>query len=386
MRKLKYYSLLLVVAVLVLCSCLSTNKPVVAASYVSNMNTSAKAMCVLEKNSGRVVASKNMDLTLPMASTTKIVTALTVIQNCDDLDKVIQVDDSSIGVEGSSIYLRQGELISVKDLLFGLMLRSGNDSAVALACHIGGSVEGFAKLMNETTKNIGANNSNFVTPHGLDHKDHYTTAYDLARITAYALNNPVFKEIVSTKMHTVEKTNKSEKRYMSNKNRLLNSLSGCIGVKTGYTKRAGRCLVTATERENETFVCVVLNCGPMFEESASMLNTAHGLFENKKIIDKDKEIYNEYIIDKNQGKLYLYAEEDFYFPLMQGEEDKINLEYNVKLDDAKEGDVVGEIKVFFENDLLKTIKLVTMNKIDKLIENETLEISEVLWADKLSIN
>ncbi|MBO5954833.1 MAG: D-alanyl-D-alanine carboxypeptidase [Clostridia bacterium] len=386
MRKLKYFSLLFIVALLVFCSTLNSNQMVVNAVEVGSFNTSAKAMCVLEKDSGRVVASKNMEMQLPMASTTKIVTALTVIQNCNNLDEIIQVDDSAIGVEGSSIYLRKGELISIKDLLYGLMLRSGNDSAVALACHTGGSVEGFAELMNKTAKNIGANNSNFVTPHGLDHKDHYTTAYDLANITAYALNNPIFKEIVSCKQHTVQATNKSDKRYMSNKNRLLNSLSGCIGVKTGFTTKAGRCLVSATERDDETYVCVVLNCGPMFEESASMLNNAHALYENKKIIDKNREIYNEYIIDKNQGKLYLYAEEDFSYPLMNNEMDKLRLEYNVKLDSAKEGEQVGEIKVFFENDLLKTIKLVTMNKIDKLIESDTLEISEILWEEKVNEN
>ena len=386
MRKLRYFSLIFVISLFVLSSIIYGNKMIVNASYENNMLCSAKAMCVIEKGSGRVVAGKNMELKLPMASTTKIITAVTVIQNCDNLDELIQVDDSAIGVEGSSIYLRKGELMSVRDLLYGLMLRSGNDSAVALACHAGESVEGFAMLMNETAKNIGVNNSNFVTPHGLDHADHYTTAYDLARITAYALNNPIFKEIVSTKMHVVEATNKSDKRYMSNKNRLLNTLDGCIGVKTGYTKRAGRCLVSATERDNETFVCVVLNCGPMFEESASMLNSAHRLYENKKIIDKDREIYNEYIIDKMQGKLYLYAEEDFYYPIMENEKDKLKLECSVKLNHAKEGDVVGEIKVFFENDLLKTIKLVTMNKIDKLIESDTLEIGEILWEEKANEN
>lgn len=382
MRKLKCFSLLFVVAILVLCSTINTHTMVVSAIETINMSTSAKAMCVIEKDSGRVVVSKNMDLQLAMASTTKIVTALTVIQNCDNLDELIQVDDRAVGVEGSSIYLRNGELMSVKDLLYGLMLRSGNDSAVALACYVGGSESGFAKLMNETAKHAGAENSNFVTPHGLDHKEHYTTAYDLAKITAYALNNPTFKEIVSCKQHTVQATNKSDKRYMNNKNRLLNSLSGCIGVKTGYTKKAGRCLVSATERENETYVCVVLNCGPMFEESATLLNFAHSLYENKKIIDKNREIYNEYIIDENQGKLYLYAEEDFYYPIMKGEEDKLKLEYSVKLDNASVGDIVGEIKVFFENNLIKTIKLVTINKIDKLIDSKTLQISEILWEEK----
>ena len=285
MKKLKYLSLVFVVAILFLCSTLNLNQISVSALDI-NLSTSAKSMCVLEKNSGRVVASKNMEECLPMASTTKIVTALTVIQNCNNLDELIKVDNSAIGVEGSSIYLRTDEQISIRDLLYGLMLRSGNDSAVALACHTGGSVEEFAKMMNDTAKKAGANNSNFVTPHGLDHKNHYTTAYDLAKITAYALNNPIFKEIVSCKQHTVEATNKSDKRYMSNKNKLLNTLNGCIGVKTGYTKRAGRCLVSATERDNETYVCVVLNCGPMFEESARLLNTANDYYKNTKIIDK----------------------------------------------------------------------------------------------------
>lgn len=346
--------------------------------------TSAKAMCVLEKNSLRVISSKNAQEKLPMASTTKIVTALTVIENCENLDKIIEVNDKAIGVEGSSIYLRKGETISIKDLLYGLMLRSGNDSAVALACYIGGSVEGFAQLMNKTAQKIGVTNSNFVTPHGLDHKDHYTTAYDLALITANALNNPTFKEIVSTKMHMVSATNKSDVRYMSNKNRLLSSLDGCCGVKTGYTKKAGRCLVSAIEKNDLTFVCVVLNCGPMFEESANMLNQANSLYKNEKIIDKNREIYNEYILNDKCGKLYLYTDEDFCYPIKHDEFNELRLEYNVKLNNANEDDFVGEIKIFFKNDLIKTLKLFTMNKIDKLIDSKTLEISEILWEEKVN--
>lgn len=383
MRKLKVFSLILVVGLIVFLSVSNSHNMAVCA-VDAKFSTSAKAMCVIEKDSGRIIARKNENTQLAMASTTKIVTAITVIQNCENLDEKIQVCNSSIGVEGSSIYLRQGEIISVKDLLYGLMLRSGNDSAVALACHIGGSVEEFSILMNETAQKAGATNSNFVTPHGLDYANHWTTAYDLAKITAYALNNPIFKEIVSTKMHVVEATNKSDKRYMSNKNKLLNTLDGCVGVKTGYTKKAGRCLVSAIERDNTTYVCVVLNCGPMFEESTTLLNNADYYYKNTKLIDKNKEIYNEYIIDETHGKLYLYAEEDFFYPLAENEMDKLRLEYNVKLDNAKEGDLVGEIKVFYEKDLLKSIKLVTMNKIDKLIDSKTLQISEILWEENLN--
>ncbi len=348
--------------------------------------SSAKGMCVIEKDSKRVVYSKNMNDQMPMASTTKIMTAITVLQHCDDLDEIIKVDDCAIGVEGTSIYLREGEMISVRDLLYGLMLRSGNDAATALACFVGGDVSGFAKMMNELANKIGANNSNFTNPHGLHHDNHYTTAYDLALISAYALNNPIFKEIVSTKSHVIEETNMSDKRYLTNKNKLLSSLEGCCGVKTGFTKKAGRCLVSSCERDDTTYVCVVLNCGPMFEESRDLLNNCFINYKNTKIIDKNKEIYNEYYIDENYGKLYLYTNEDFNYPLKYGEEEKIKIKYNITLNDAKIGENIGEIQIFFENDLIKTLKLYTMNKIDKLIDAKTLQISEILWEERINEN
>ena len=347
------------------------------------LSSSAKGMCVIDKDSKRILYSKNENEKLPMASTTKVVTLITVLQNCDDLDEYIQVDDAAVGVEGTSIYLRKDETIKVRDLLYGLMLRSGNDAATTLACHVGGSIEGFAEMMNELAKNVGANNSHFMNPHGLNNPQHYTTAYDLALITAYALNNPIFQEVVSTKNYVIEATNKSDKRYLTNKNKLLSTLDGCCGVKTGYTSKAGRCLVSACSREERTTVCVVLNCGPMFEESTTLLNSSFEDFENVKIIDKNKEIYNEYIINENEGKLYLYTEEDYYYPLTKNEMKDLRLEYSVTLDNAKSGDNVGEIKIFLKNDLIKTLKLYTMNKIDKLIDSKTLQINEVLWEDKL---
>ena len=385
---MKRNKLILLLIIGIICFSVFAVNPILINSKinVSAANTSAKAMCVLEKDSKRIMYSHNMDAQLPMASTTKVMTAITVIQNCDDLNKLIQVDDNAIGIEGTSIYLRKGEVISVKDLLYGLMLRSGNDAATALAYHIGGSVEGFAKQMNELAQNIGAKNSNFANPHGLDNKNHYTTAYDLALISAYALNNPKFKEIVSTKTHVIEATNVSDKRYLTNKNRLLSSLKGCCGVKTGFTSKAGRCLVSAVERDSTTYVCVVLNCGPMFEESTSLLNACFENYENKKIIDKDKEIFNEYILSGKEGKLYLYAEEDFYYPIRQDEIKDLKLEYNVTLNSANEGEEVGGIKVFFKKHLIKTIKLFTMNKIDKLINENTLSIEQILWEEKLNEN
>lgn len=351
--------------------------------YASNL---VSGICVLEKDSGRIISEKNKDLKLPMASTTKVVTCITVIQNCSNLDEKIVVDDSAVGVEGSSIYLKKGEQISVRDLLYGLMLRSGNDSAVALAVAVSGSIKDFATKMNEVAKNAGATNSNFVNPHGLHDDNHYTTAYDLALITAYALNNPIFKDIVSTKNHIIEETNVSEKRYLTNKNKLLSSLDGCCGVKTGYTKKAGRCLVSACARDETTYVCVVLNCGPMFEKSAELLNFCFNNYNNELIIDKNKQISNEYVIDDKYGRLYLYTNEDFKYPLLDEEKDDIKIKYYVNLNDAEVGDEVGTIQVFLDNRLLKSLKLYTMNKIDKLIDSKTLTMGEILWEEKANEN
>lgn len=343
--------------------------------------TSARGMCVLEQNSKRVLYQHDMNTQRANASTTKIVTAITVIQNCADLDEVITVHNKSIGIEGTSIYLRKDEQLSVRDLLYGLMLRSGNDSAVALAYHVGGTKEKFVEMMNELCVSIGATNTHFANPHGLDESEHYTTAYDLALVTAYALNNPIFAEIVSTKHHTIPNTNISEARYLTNKNRLLNSLDGCIGVKTGFTSRAGRCLVSAIERNGVTLVCVVLNCGPMFEESVALLNKAYNEYDFSPIVVKDEPIYNEYYIDSKSGSLCLYANETYFFPILQSEKDKLKVVYSLYSlkDNVEEGEEVGEISVFYDNHLQKTLKLYTINKIDVLENQDIFNSIKLQW-------
>lgn len=350
-------------------------------SVQANSFTSAKSMCVIEQGSKRVLYSKDMDTMRPNASTTKIATAITVLQHCNDLDEIITVDNSSVGVEGTSIYLRKDEQISVRDLLYGLMLRSGNDSAVALACHVGGTVDNFMNMVNELCAQAGAKNTHFANPHGLDDPNHYTTAYDLAMITAYALNNPIFAEIVKTKQHTIPATNASETRYLSNKNRLLNSMDGCAGVKTGFTSKAGRCLVSALNRHGVTIVCVVLNCGPMFEESSSLLNMAFEQYDFSPVVVKDEPIYNEYYIDSKRGELCLYSNETYIFPFTHGEEDKIKVVYSLNElnSNVKEGEEVGEISVFFDNHLQKTLKLYTINKIELLENKDVFNSIKLQW-------
>ena len=348
---------------------------------VEASSTSAKGMCVLEQDSKRVLYQKDMDTMRANASTTKIVTAITVIQHCENLDEVITVHNKSIGIEGTSIYLRKDEQLSVRDLLYGLMLRSGNDSAVALAYHIGGTQDQFVDMMNELCISVGTKNTHFANPHGLDEDEHYTTAYDLALVTAYALNNPIFKEIVSTKHHTIPATNISDARYLTNKNRLLNSLDGCVGVKTGFTSRAGRCLVSAIERNGITLVCVVLNCGPMFEESVALLNSAYNEYNFSPITVANEPIYNEYYIDNVRGQLNLYTDETYIFPIKDSEKDKLRVVYklNELTKNVKEGEIVGEISVFYDNHLQKTLKLYTINKIDVLENQDVFNSIKLQW-------
>ncbi len=352
----------------------------------SYTNSSYKAMCVIEKSTRKVLYSYNENKCLANASTTKIVTAITVIQNCNNLEEEITIDDMAVGVEGTSIYLRQGERLRVIDLLYGLMLRSGNDSAVALACHVG-RYDNFIALMNKTSEIAGAKNSHFANPHGLDDPNHYTTAYDLAMITCYALQNPIFKQIVSTKQYTIKETNKSETRYLTNKNKLLSSLDGCTGVKTGFTTRAGRCLVSSCERGGMEVVCVVLNCGPMFEVSKDLLNNSFVDYTYACVVDKDEPIYNEYYLNDTKGQLNLKADESFYLPINNLKDEDITIKYRLYelTGNVDEGEEIGEIQVFVDKHLQKTIKLYTINKIDVLENADALKSIQLQWEEKYEI-
>lgn len=343
---------------------------------------SGSSMCVLEANSGKVFYSSNMNEHRAMASTTKIVTAITVLDHCENLDEIITVDDKAVGIRGTSIYLRYGEQISVKDLLYGLMLRSGNDAAMALAIHIGGGKESFANLMNETAKKCGANDSNFVNPHGLDEKGHFTTAYDLAKITAYALKNEIFKEIVSTINYQIPSTNISEIRFLKNKNRLLSSLDGCIGVKTGFTDNAGRCLVSATEREGMIVVCVVFNCGPMFEESVALLNRAYEDYENRLIIDAYTHLDSRPIFDSKQNLHYIFSKESFSYPCKRNEKSDIDLVYKLyDIELIKNDKEIGVLEIKKGNELLKEVKLYTINAINILDKKDILNSITKDWVE-----
>ena len=244
-------------------------------------STSPHSAIVGVRGTGKVLYEKNADERLPIASTTKILTAITVIRYGGDLEREVTVPDCAVGVEGSSIYLQKDERLRVIDLLYGLMLQSGNDCAVALACLTSGSVENFAMLMNHVARKAGASDSHFANPHGLPDDEHFSTARDMAAISSFAMANETFRAIVSTKVYKdCPYAGRDYNRVITNKNKMLTMLEGGNGIKTGYTKAAGRCLVSSAERDGKEVICVVLSCGPMFEESCGLIEDAFSELEN----------------------------------------------------------------------------------------------------------
>ena len=232
---------------------------------------SAHAAVLLEANGGTLLFEKNADERRPMASTTKIMTALVVLETLP-LDRVVTVPPAAVGVEGSSVYLYAGEQIAVQDLLYGLLLSSANDAATALAIEAGGSIEGFAEMMNKKAEQLGLSGTHFCNPHGLHNEAHYTTARDLARLTAEALHNESFAKIVSTQRYTAQQADTGATRLFLNHNKLLRTYDGAIGVKTGFTKAAGRCLVSAAERDGLTLVAVTLGAPDDWRDHAALLD------------------------------------------------------------------------------------------------------------------
>lgn len=327
--------------------------------------TNSVSEIIMDVNSGRVLFENNAYEKKYMASTTKILTAICIIENCNISD-VITVTDKTVGVEGSSIYLEVGEKLSVKDLLYGLMLRSGNDCAETLAVYCSGSIEKFSLLMNETAKKIGALNSNFVNPHGLHNDNHYTTAYDLALISRYAMKNQDFRSIVATKAVKIPFTTKNYDRYLTNKNKMLKEFDGANGIKTGYTKKAGRCLVSSCLRNGLELICVVLNCPPMFERSKHLLTQSFESYNNYKIVESDNII--DFVKVKNRDKTCgIYIKNDIILPLKDSEYADINVQYDYEqqlVAPIKKDSEVGFVKIYVQNKLIFKEKIYTIIDIE----------------------
>ncbi len=241
----------------------------VPARAEGEVSVSAKSAILLEANTGQVLYEKNPDERMQIASTTKLMTALVALEN-SSLDDIVEVDPAAQGVEGSSMYLRAGERLTMRELLYGLMLESGNDAAVAVACHISGGVQEFSKLMNERAESLGLENTHYVNPHGLTEEGHYSSARDLALLMAEAMNNSLFAQLASTRSISFGD------RTFKNHNKLMWSYEGMLSGKTGYTEAAGRTLVTCAERDGMRLICVTLRDGDDWNDHVALYDMAFG--------------------------------------------------------------------------------------------------------------
>ena len=273
---------------------------------------SAQKAILMDASTGRVLFEKNADEQSLIASTTKIMTALVVCEQCNVLDRM-RIPKEAVGIEGSSMYLREGEILTIQELLYGLMLHSGNDAAVALAIYCGGTVEGFAELMNDKARQLGMKDSHFENPNGLDAPGHYATARDLAILAAYAMKNPVFAQTVSTKTITVGQ------RYLRNHNKLLWQLEGADGVKTGYTRAAGRILVSSALRSGRRLIAVTINAPDDWNDHACLLNQGFSNFKVQRVVSAGDLIGFVEIAGGEAGNVQLLAAEDFDYALAENE-------------------------------------------------------------------
>ncbi len=279
---------------------------------------SAQKAILMDAETGRVIYEKDAYSRSLIASTTKIMTALVVCEQCNVLDRV-RIPKEAVGIEGSSVYLKEGEILTVQELLYGMMLHSGNDAAVALAIYCGGTVEGFVQLMNDKAYRLGLTGTHFENPNGLDSPNHYSTARDLAVLTAAAMQNPIFAQTASTKSVRIGE------RSLQNHNKLLWRIDGADGVKTGYTRAAGRILVSSVRRDGRRLICVTINDGNDWADHQLLLEDAFRRYENRVIVRAGDILGQRSVLSGDADTVQLVAAEDFSFALTAQEQPRILL-------------------------------------------------------------
>ena len=273
---------------------------------------SARSALVMDTTTGRVFYEKNADDQSLIASTTKIMTALVVCEQCNVLDRM-RIPKEAVGIEGSSLYLQEGEVLTIQELLYGMMLHSGNDAATALAIYCGGTVEGFVQMMNDKAIRLGLQNTHFANPHGLDAPGHYSTARDLAVLAANAMKNPIFAQTVSTKAIRIGN------RSLQNHNKLLWQLPGADGVKTGYTQAAGRILVSSAIRDGRRLVMVTIHDPNDWVDHKTMMEQTFSAYRMMPIVEKGELVATRYVVGGQEEQVSLLADADIDYPLAEGE-------------------------------------------------------------------
>ncbi len=346
-----------------------------SAYALSSSDISAECATLIEFKTGKALFSKNADVRHAMASTTKIMTAIITLENSSP-DDIVTMSHNAASTEGSSVYIEAGEKVRMEDLVYGLMLNSGNDAAVAIAEHISGSVPEFCKKMNDKVRELGLSDTNFKNPNGLFEEGHYTTASDLAKITRYAMQNEIFREIVKTKNKSITLVDSPRELYFGNHNKMLWNYDGAIGVKTGYTKDTGRCLVSSAEKDGGILIAVTLDAPNDWADHRALLDYGFSKIETNVIIEKDQ-ILKTVEID---GILYDFiAEKESVLTLEQGSSQKtiVNVKIPNKLTGPFEkGEKVGICKVILDGEVLDTVDIVSKDEVykqedkEKIIEKE----------------
>lgn len=346
---------------------------------IKEPDVNSRACVVIDRKTNSVLFGKNENSKKKMASTTKIMTATIIIEKCN-LSDTIEISKKAAGTGGSRLGLKTGDKITALDLLYGLMLRSGNDAAVALAEYAGGDINGFAELMNAKALELGLTNTHFETPHGLDSNEHYTTAYELAILSNYALNNPTFAKIVGTKNYTI--TINGSPKALSNTNELLGNMEGVYGIKTGFTNGANRCLVTACKRNNIDIICVVLGADTKKFRTIDSIKLINYVFNNfvvydlesfvnKNFEDWKKDNLNTFIINKGLSQDVLLNIENLYISKVPIRKDLIN-SFEMKVEcqkyfkaPVKGNSSIGNIVISNSGKEIAKCNISIMNNIDK---------------------
>ena len=332
--------------------------PVFKASAVG---TSAKAAVLINGDTGEIIYSHNPDKRLPMASTTKIMTALLLCEN-GELSREITVTPEMLRVEGSSMGLLGGDKVTLHDLLYGMMLASGNDAANVTAYILGGTVDGFVKMMNDKAAELGLKNTHFDTPSGLDGESHYTTAYDLSLLARYALQNEDFSKAAASKSATLCYGNPPYKRTLTNHNRLLKTFSGAVGVKTGFTKKSGRCLVTAAKRDGKFVIAVTLNDPNDWQDHTALLQ--YGLNQVKLTeIKPERQSINIPVIGGTQQSITISIPSATFSSL---ENERITSQINLPefvYAPVSKGEKIGSVVYSKGDTVVKQTELLSDNKI-----------------------
>lgn len=341
----------------------------------------AKAAIVMEASTGKVLYSRNAEERHYPASTTKVITLITALEY-GKLDDVVTASQNAATTEGSSLWLLPGEQLKLLDMLYGIMLVSGNDATVAVAEHISGSVDSFAKLMTEKAHAIGAVNSNFVNTSGLPDERHYTTAHDLAKIAAYGYKNPLFAQIVSTQHKIIPWAGKEHDRDLYNENRMLWLYDGANGVKTGYTDAAGRCLVSAANRDGIQLVAVVLDSERMWDDSIKLLNYGFAQLKPVPVISKGDILKTVKINEGKISNVKLLADQDIVLPMADNEHDKFTTVVDApnKINaPIAAGQKIGTVRVLYNNVEVASTDLIAEQPVERK------SFFGMLWGSVLGI-